>query len=125
MLRRPPPSNRRALPTFFLIYTLKIRNRRKPRRISYLHFSNLYKSGAFSGALKRKVFSRRSRLATGLDPTSHISPSISNGNSPLLEFAASPSKSITSKILIATKPQDSLLGAPVRMYNRRPSEVKQ
>ena len=47
MLRRPSPPNRRALPTPILIYTLKIRNRRKPRRISNLHFSNLYKSGAF------------------------------------------------------------------------------
>jgi len=125
MLRRPSPPNRRALPTKILIYTLKIRNRRKPRRISYLHFYNLYKSEAFSGVLNRKVFSRHLRLATGPDPTSHISPSISNRNSPLLEFAASPSKSITSKILIATKPQDSLLGSPVRMYNRRRSEANQ
>ena len=46
MLRRPSPSNRRNLPTRFLIYTLKIRNRRNPRRISNLHFSNLYKSPA-------------------------------------------------------------------------------
>ena len=47
MLRRPSPPNRRALPTQIPIYTLKIRNRRNPRRISNLHFSNLYKSGAF------------------------------------------------------------------------------
>ena len=47
MLRRPSPPNRRKLPTQFLIYTLKIRNCRKPKRISHLHFSNLYKSGAF------------------------------------------------------------------------------
>ena len=32
----------------FLIYTLKFRNRRNPQRISNLHFSNLYKIGAFS-----------------------------------------------------------------------------
>jgi len=32
----------------FLIYTLKIRNRRNPQRISNLQFSNLYKIGAFS-----------------------------------------------------------------------------
>ena len=47
MLRRPSPKTRRAFPTRFLIYTLKIRNRRKPKRISHLHFSNLYKSWAF------------------------------------------------------------------------------
>jgi len=49
MLRRPSPPNRRTLSTKILIYTLKIRNRRNPQRISSLHFSNLYKSGAFSG----------------------------------------------------------------------------
>ena len=47
MLRRPSPPTRRALLSQILIYTLKIRNRRKPRRISNLHFSNLYKSRAF------------------------------------------------------------------------------
>jgi len=47
MLRRPSPPKRRTFPTQFLIYTLKIRNRRKPKRISHLHFSNLYKSPAF------------------------------------------------------------------------------
>ena len=46
MLRRPSPSTRRKLPTSFLIYTLKIRNRRNSRRITDLHFSNLYKSWA-------------------------------------------------------------------------------
>jgi len=36
----------RAKDLSFLIYTLKIRNRRNSRRISNLHFSNLYRSPA-------------------------------------------------------------------------------
>ena len=48
MLRRPSPAKRRKTPApKFLIYTLKIRNRRKPHRIINLHFSNLYKTGPF------------------------------------------------------------------------------
>jgi len=58
MLRRTSPSNRRKLSAQFLIYTLKIRNRRKPRRISNLHFSNLYKTRPFFPALSpRRGFS--------------------------------------------------------------------
>ena len=77
MLGRPSPPNPRKLPAHFrienpirilvlsrssrakdvsfLIYTLKIRNRRNPRRITNLHFSNLYKSRAFSAALDHSV----------------------------------------------------------------------
>jgi len=49
----------------FLIYTLKIRNRRKPYRITNLNFSNLYKTRAFfSFALGRKArWQRGERLA--------------------------------------------------------------
>jgi len=43
---QPPASGFRPLP--FLIYTLKIRNRRNSHQISALHFSNLYKSRALS-----------------------------------------------------------------------------
>jgi len=80
MLRRPSPPNPRKLPAHFriedpirilvlsgasrakdlssfLIYTLKIRNRRNPRRITNLHFSNLYKSRAFSAPLDHSVLS--------------------------------------------------------------------
>jgi len=80
MLRRPSPPNPRKLPAHFriedpirmlvlsgasrakdlssvLIYTLKIRNRRKPRPINNLHFSNLCKSRAFSAALDHSVLS--------------------------------------------------------------------
>jgi len=53
----------------FLIYTLKIRNRRKPKRISYLHFSNLYKSRPFFGWIRTfRFFFLRALCASAVGP---------------------------------------------------------
>ena len=118
MLRRPSPPNPRKLPAHFriedpirilvlsgvsrakdlssvLIYTLKIRNRRKPRRITNLHFSNLYKSRAFSGAscgslplsrLRRcNVFTHRRKMSRRQTPSFSTS---SGGDNCLLRTTA-------------------------------------
>ena len=47
-LRQPSSPKLKELPASFLIYTPNIRNPRNRRRTNHLHFSNLYKSGAFS-----------------------------------------------------------------------------